>query len=318
MIGIRSKKCYYEGCIKRPNFNYKGENKAIYCKEHALINMININSDKCENKDCNKIPSYGYCGQSPTHCSKHKDNKMFKNPKRTCIGNDEEDCKDTAIYGVTEPLHCEEHSIENEICLIASKCKGCCRTDELLNKEGLCVTFCAPDKLYEQHKTREKIKEKTMLTYLDKYIKTDYPIKDDSIIDTLCNLYRPDRVYDCGTHCVIIECDEEQHKHRKFCESYKDIKHAELSRMHEIYNALGLPCIFLRWNPDNFKINGILNKKFNMKERLKLLVKWVEQCFNMVPEKELSPVKYKYLFYDNFNETDTSFLEVNDIELKLE
>ena len=86
--------------------------------------------------------------------------------------------------------------------------------------------------------------------------------------------------------------------------------------MHEIQNACGLPCIFLRWNPDSFRIKGILNKKYNMKERLKLLVKWVEKCFTMIPDKEgLIPVKYKYLFYDEYEESVLTFLEIDDTKL---
>jgi hypothetical protein len=114
---------------------------------------------------------------------------------------------------------------------------------------------------------------------------------------------------------VIVECDEGQHKNRSFCSSFKHIEHAELSRMHEIQNAAGITCIFLRWNPDNFRVEGNLCKKYSNTQRLKLLVKWVEHCFTMVPDKELSPVKYKYLFYDNFNEADISFLEIDDTKL---
>ena len=109
-----------------------------------------------------------------------------------------------------------------------------------------------------------------MIKYLDQFIDTNFKVKDDSIINIVCNLYRPDRIYDCNTHFVVVECDEYQHKNKSFCSSYRDLKHAELSRMHEIQNACGLPCIFLRWNPDNFRVKGINNKKYNMKERLKL------------------------------------------------
>jgi len=114
---------------------------------------------------------------------------------------------------------------------------------------------------------------------------------------------------------VIVECDEFQHKNRSFCSSYKHLQHAELSRMHEIQNACGISCIFLRWNPDNFRVKGVIDKKYNMNQRLKLLVKWLEHCFKIVPDKDLSPVKCKYLFYDEFDETDISFLEIDDTKL---
>ena len=122
-----NQKCIYENCNKSPNFNFKGETKGLYCKEHSLHDMFDVKHNKCNKEDCNTRSSYGYCGKELTLCSKHKEPLMFKNPKRTCIGNDEEDCKEMATYGITEPTHCEEHSSKDEICLIGSKCKECRR-----------------------------------------------------------------------------------------------------------------------------------------------------------------------------------------------
>jgi hypothetical protein len=239
---------------------------------------------------------------------------MFKNPNSKCKN---ETCKETSIYGKTEPSHCEEHSLEDEICLITSKCKGCCRTDELINREGLCIAYCSPSKIYEKLKLWVKVKENNMIDYLNKNIKDEgeFKIQDDVAIDRNCNLYRPDRVYDLGTHAVIVECDEEQHKNYKYCSSYESLKHAELCRMHEIYNALGIPCIFLRWNPDSFKVNGKICHKYTLEYRLELLVKWVKYCFLMIPNTEYSPVKYKYLFYDDYDEKNISFQEIDDTKL---
>ena len=55
-------------------------------------------------------------------------------------------------------------------------------------------------------------------------------------------------------------------------------------------------------------------QKVNINERLKTLIKWVEKCLTMKPEKDLQPVKYKYLFYDEYNESDIIFKEINDLE----
>jgi hypothetical protein len=152
------------------------------------------------------------------------------------------------------------------------------------------------------------------MNYLDKYVKLSniINITDDKVVSTYCNHYRPDRMYDVGTHCIIIEVDEDQHKGKRASCSKGEI--GELARMHEIQNAVGMNCIFLRFNPDTFKVN---NKKqsINMNERLKLLVKWIEKCEEMKPEKDLEPVKYKYLFYDDWSETDTSFKEIDDTML---
>jgi hypothetical protein len=86
--------------------------------------------------------------------------------------------------------------------------------------------------------------------------------------------------------------------------------------MHEIQNAAGLHCIFLRFNPDNFKVKGIL-QKVNMDKRLKILVKWINYCIEeMKPDKDLMPVKYKHLYYDEYNDKDVSFIEIDDYELE--
>ena len=49
-----------------------------------------------------------------------------------------------------------------------------------------------------------------------------------------------------------------------------------------------------------------------MNKRLKELVKWVEYCFEMKPVSSFMPVKYKYLYYDDFDESDLIFNEIDD------
>jgi thiol-disulfide isomerase/thioredoxin len=316
MIDIKNKKCIKCG-KKHPNFNNSTETVASHCGDCKEADMTDVKHKKCIIDNCNTRSLYGYCGQSPIYCGKHRDlhtdkNFLYKQPKRICIGNDEEDCKNISEYGKTEPIHCLEHKIEDDIYLVAQKCTQCCNND-LLNKEGLCITYCAPNKLYQQVK-QEKKKEKLVLSYLDTYVKIEniINIQDDRIINTFCNHYRPDRMYDIGTHCIIIEVDEDQHKGKRASCSKGEI--GELARMHEIQNAIGINCIFLRFNPDSFKVNGKLHK-ININERLKLLVKWIEKCVDMKPTSHIQPVKYKYLFYDEWSDTDTIFKEIDDTEL---
>jgi len=83
--------------------------------------------------------------------------------------------------------------------------------------------------------------------------------------------------------------------------------------MHEVQVAAGLPCIFLRFNPDGYTVNGKAGS-VNIQQRLVVLTKWLQVCFTMKPTKAVyeTPVKYKHLFYDDYDATDTTFLEVND------
>jgi hypothetical protein len=62
---------------------------------------------------------------------------MINKPKRTCIGNNDEECKEIAMYGKSEPLHCEEHKLHDEICWLVKKCSHCGRDKEILNKDRI-------------------------------------------------------------------------------------------------------------------------------------------------------------------------------------
>ena len=310
MCDITHKTCEYLECDKRANFNIKGETTARFCIEHKEPNMIDITYKKCNYPECPTRANFGFCGQSPTKCSSHKEALMFKNPMKKCTI---ENCSEPVCYGITEPVHCETHAIDTELCLIGSKCTKCFKID-ILNKSKLCI-YCEPNELFEQHKTYIKKRERLVLNYLDEHVKfpkdIEIKVRDDKIIDSTCNLYRPDRIYDCGTHLVITEIDEDQHKHRNFCDQYKSLEHAELARMYHIQAANGLPCIFFRFNPDKFKIK---NKKINadMTKRLNLLVKWNQLAFTMVPTSETSPVRYMKLFYDEYNPNIVDFSTITE------
>ena len=143
----------------------------------------------------------------------------------------------------------------------------------------------------------------------------------DRIIDSTCNLYRPDILYDCGTHIVIVECDENQHKNYPWesCSLNRSLEHMEEKRMYEIMVAYGLPAIFLRWNPDNFNVKGSegpgvlrINKKYNNARRLEMLVKWVNYCMKLEVNQG---VIYKKLFYDEYEEDDMSFKKIEETSL---
>ena len=311
MIDVITKLCEKEGCKSKAVFNKEGETKRLYCSKHKEADMLNVKSKNCIYDNCKTICTFGYCGQKPSHCAKHKLDYMITKSKRTCIGNDEEDCKDMAIYGKDEPLHCEDHKLSDEICWLVKKCNNCGRDKELLNKYSLCG-ICADVPFYEESKRLNKMKESKMVKYLRENIKDLREILVDKIIDSTCNLYRPDILYDCGTHIVVIECDENQHKRYNWesCSLNRSLEHMEEKRMYEIMIAYGLPTIFLRWNPDNFKVKN--NKKYSIDKRLEILVMWVNYSMKM---EVTEGVIYKKLFYDEYEEGDMSFKNINGNDL---
>ena len=311
MVDVVNKTCNYEGCITYPCFNFEGE-KGIFCNLHKKIGMINVKDKTCEYEDCKTHAYFGYINQPATRCTLHKLPLMFKNRKVKCFN---ENCDEISEYGKEEPTHCFIHKKDDELCLLGQICKQCGRKDELCNKDKICLTYCRPTELSIISKKIIKKKERMVLSYLDENIKTDIKSVDDKIIDTSCVKRRPDRVYDCGSFFVVVEIDENQHKSYKNGCSF-DTKTQELRRMIQIHEALSngmMSVIFLRFNPDNFRICGEL-KKINMQKRLEVLCKWVSYCINLKEDPTQSSIRIKYLFYDDYDETNLKFEKIDDIK----
>ena len=313
MIDVKNKTCEHEGCKKQPFYNKEGEIKGRFCVEHKEIGMVDVKNKTCEHEGCKTRAHFGYINQVATHCARHKLPLMFKKRKVEC---QEENCTEISEYGIEEPTHCFLHQKENQLCLLGQKCKQCNRENELCNKEQICLTYCRPTELSITVKKIIKEKERLVLSYLDKNIKSDINPIDDKIIDTSCVKRRPDRVYDCGLYFVVIEVDENQHKSYSNGCSF-DVKKQELRRMVQIHEALSngmMPVIFLRFNPDNFRVKGNL-QKVNMQKRLEILCKWVNYCLNF-KEKDLSTnqIRIKHLFYDEYDETNIDFEVIDDMK----
>ena len=69
----------------------------------------------------------------------------------------------------------------------------------------------------------------------------------DSIVDGGCSRRRPDGVLDCGTHCVIVEIDEDQHiRYDSKCDD---------KRTMELFQDLGSRPL-VRLNPDSYRLDG--------------------------------------------------------------
>ncbi len=119
-----------------------------------------------------------------------------------------------------------------------------------------------------------------------------------------CGNYRPDILIDCNSHFIIIEIDENQH------EGYD--KNCEMARMNNIYISLGLPTIFLRYNPDAFTQNNII-KKIKKNDRLNILldrVNYYKQ--NIITE----PIIIEKIFYDNINDDENNYIQ--NVKLNIE
>ena len=302
MVDVKSKKCYCGNSQRK--YNIEGQ-PPMYCQECKSPEMINVVVPRCH---CGTMATYALPGMIPKTCSKHKTTGMIIPPRKQCEAND---CREFATHGIKGPVHCENHAQTDEYLLTERNCLKCSRLD-ILNVRGLCVNFCSLEERDRLMKKRTKKKEEFVRKLLEKEIDLkEYVIQEwqDSIIDPTCTKRRPDFVYHCGDHIVIIEVDEDQHKSYSNCGSTREEKLAgENRRMFEIFQIFqGLPVVFLRYNPDGFRVDQKVTKVAD-RIRHRVLVQWIKKCL-----REFQPGLWiKYLYYDDFKETDTHFIQIQE------
>jgi hypothetical protein len=308
MIDVKSKTCIEKGCKIIPTYNIEGETKPLYCNEHKKKDMIDVKHKTCIEKCCKIRSNYALPGTSKTHCAKHKKHGMIKNPTKRCSTKD---CKEYATHGFKDPLFCENHAEKDHYNLCERKCtnQSCPYPERLdiLNREGLCVTFCSLIKRDQMMKTHIKKKEEFIGNLLKTEIKQELSHRDQ-IIDSSCSKVRPDFVFDCGTHFVIIEVDEHQHKSYTNCGStLEERQKMENKRMFMIFQSFGGPrVVFIRYNPDVFRVKDKVVTMGDQK-RHKCLLQWVKHYLKNQPE---NPLEVKYLFYDGYDESDQTIMSI--------
>lgn len=198
-------------------------------------------------------------------------------------------CKEIALYNNNAkiPKRCDQHKMDDDINLVERTCAKC-NLPEILNGDNLC-TYCDPNKFlgFRLGKQRE------VKTFLERNnIKFDS--YDQAIFQTDCDLKtRPDFSFDCDTHCVVLEVDENAHgSNNELC---------ECTRMVNIAQAFMRPTIFIRYNPDYYYVKG---KKMDPSKtvRLKLLLQWLRHLMelnheNLVKNGYCSMIR---LYYNEF------------------
>ena len=110
----------------------------------------------------------------------------------------------------------------------------------VLNLQG-CKCYCVlnPD---VEIKRRFKIKENLLAEAL-KNMKLSVDFIQDKKIDGGCSRRRPDFLFECFTHTVIVECDENGHS------NYDTT--CEIAKINEQFTDLAdRPIILIKFNPD--------------------------------------------------------------------
>ena len=251
MIDVKNITCKSEGCKTIPAYNIEGETKALYCLSHRLDGMIDVKNKTCKSEGCKIQPNYNVEGETKAlYCSIHRLNGMVDVKHKTCKS---EGCKTRPNYNVegeTKALYCSTHRLDGMVDVKHKTCKSeWCLTRVSTKYDGHCL-FCYMNLFPDKPVSRNyKTKEYSVV----EYIKTKFPNLNwiaDKIILGGCSKRRPDLLLDLFYQIIIIEVDENQHTdYDCSCQN---------KRIMELSQDLGhRPIVFIRFNPDDYKKDGI-------------------------------------------------------------
>ena len=306
MIDVKNKRCKL--CKKQPTY---GVDYPTHCKEHKTNDMSDMRHGTERCKKCSKRATYSLTSYPPTHCTEHKTDDMkdivsvmcakcgeiqgrYGNTRKTvyCVSCKDKDmknvkarmCEDCGEHqptfnykGVKPPRFCAACKLDDMVDVINPMCKSC-GLFVIPKKPHLC-SYCKP-----KSTIRQKTREMLVVNHLEE---NGIKFTHNKSVGYVCGNYRPDVLIDADTHFVIVEIDEDQH--RQYDPS------CETARMYNIYQAQGMKCVFLRYNPDVFHVEGKA-KKVQKPKRLAALLREVVRHMNNEPEEQISVFR---LFYNN-------------------
>ncbi len=297
MMDVVNKRCLFSGCNKQSSYGLEW-GKATHCKEHASDNMMDVVSKRCLFSGCNSRPTYGLEWKKATHCKEHASEDMMDVVSKRCLFNG---CNKSSTYGLEwgKATHCKEHASDD---MMDVKNKRCVFPLCVTSANPKYSSYCARCYFYlnpDDPRIRNyKTKEHAFMIPLSEH----YPeMVLDKVIQGGCSKRRPDGLLDRLTHSIIIEIDEDQHiSYDSLCNNRRNM---------ELFTDLGnRPVVFIRLNPDSYKVNGKCIKgvftqsksgelKINKKEfekRKAALFDTVEQYLTQCPDKAISMIE---LFY---------------------
>jgi hypothetical protein len=122
-------------------------------------------------------------------------------------------------------------------------CPKCmlCPSCMLWKTNGKLCEYCKPK---NKNKIYQKTKEMKIVKFLKEKLPENQFIHNKSIgNDCTGGHLFPDILFDCDLYNIIIEIDEFKHRGSSYA--------CDKQRMYDIVAKLGMPCIFVRYNPDN-------------------------------------------------------------------
>jgi len=333
-INVHNTRCESTGCTEFATYGDARTRKSAYCGKHRneKEGLVDVVSTRCKFPGCTAFAKYGDAGtRKAAYCGKHRNEKegLVNVASARCKFPG---CTVFAIYGdalTKERKYCQEHCKEGNVDVAHHQCAECSEI-RVKRKGDLCATC---DVKISGASRKAHVKENDMVAAIKQFIlELDASIhsivaKYNESIGASYGSYRPDIHIDCGTHVIVIECDEFQHKPRfvrrvktetggddgdevlvtegKCVAKYDEM--SETKRMINIHASRGKPCYFLRFNPDPFKIGGVTSN-VPIADRYVELRRQLTLALSKPPS---SDIVVTYLYYDN----DESFIKTEIVDI---
>ena len=282
MADLVNKICSDAECEMHASYGFDGEKTK--CREHAEEGMCCLHHGTCV--ECNKRARFGLPGGKGTHCIDHRTDMMVDVVCNICR---DIECNSFAIYGMQNERasHCAVHAEPGMINMSTNLCtyEGC---DVRVHPEQGTGTLCANHDTVKRRGVR--VKEVKIAHFLKSedmvWNSWNREITDIRICADVG--YRPDFVFERYTHTVVLECDELQHSPKGYsCDN---------KRMVDIFNSYGgLPVVFIRFNPDRYKIGGKSRNQL-FAQRLSALLTVLKTSLDAIPQDIFSIIR---MYYDH-------------------
>jgi hypothetical protein len=207
----------------------------IICKIHGCFeqtphaHLSGQNCSKCAGKYCCTTPEYIDAAKKIYGDTYDYSKVKYKNSKTEISII----CKKHGEFKQNPKHHLEGF----QGCKICNLCPSC----HLWRSFGKLCQYCKP---HHENKLYLKTKEMSVVKYLKDNLPQHDFIHNKSVgRDCTSGHLFPDIRFDCSFYNLIVEIDEHEHRGA----NYK----CDEQRMYDIIAKLGLPCIFIRYNPDS-------------------------------------------------------------------
>ena len=322
---VINRRCEHPGCTRvNPAFGFPGiDKRGRWCKAHGPDGTENVVSPRCEHPECKKQPTFGtdtkarWCGEHKPEGARDIINKLCEHPG----------CTTRSAFGGADkkPRWCAVHRPDDTNNVVSRRCEhpGCTILNPVFGVPGVdkrgrwcsvhrpsdakdvanrrceapgCEVQTTGSHVYcASHDTERKrltrVRENQVANFL-RDAGLYWTAWNKQLSETACGRYRPDFLFELDTHAVVVEVDEHQHAKPGYA--------CDNARMMDVFGSYGgVPIVFIRFNPDAFRIGGD-TKRVTMKTRLKVLETQLRESLARPPARQLTIVR---LFYDHATAT---------------